>query len=199
MSTVFRADDEPVRSRFEYWRHLIREDIAPLDIKIAADDFNSRIVTGDVGPVRVAELSITAPHEAFRTADLIRDSGPELAKFTVMLSGVMVVEQDGRQASLGPGDLAFADLTRPAHWVASSVKFITVLFPRALLPLRHEELARLTSVGLPGDRGASAMICSPWGWRPDLIAGRRSLSRPGSVPCCCASALSSSNDSLTLS
>jgi AraC-like DNA-binding protein len=160
MSMVFRADDEPVRSRFEYWRHLIRDGIAPLDVKIAKADFNSQVVTGDVGLVRVSELSITEDHEAFRTPELIRQSGPELAKFTVIRSGVMVVEQDGRQAALRPGDLAFADLTRPARWVAPAVRFITVLFPRALLPLRQEELARLTSVGFSGDRGVSAMISS---------------------------------------
>jgi AraC-like DNA-binding protein len=158
MTMVFRAHDVPVRSRSEYWRHLIREGIAPLDVKIAKADFNSRIVTGDVGPVQVSELSINAPHEAFRTPELIGRSGTELAKVTVVRSGVMVVEQDGRQAALRPGDLAFADLTRPARWIAPAARFITLLFPRALLPLRHEELARLTCVGFPGDRGTSAMI-----------------------------------------
>jgi hypothetical protein len=33
-----------------------------------------------------------------------------------------------------------------------------VLFPRALLPFRQDEAARLTSVAIPGDQGVAALI-----------------------------------------
>lgn len=72
--------------------------------------------------------------------------------------GSTVLAQDGRQASQAPGDLAFVDLSRPARWTNSpGAEVIAVIFPRALLPLRPEQLAQLTGVRVPGHRGAASL------------------------------------------
>jgi AraC-like DNA-binding protein len=71
-----------------------------------------------------------------------------------------VVEQAGREAALGPGDFAVVDWSRPARWATASERAVSVMFPRALLPLREEAVARLVGVRIPGDRGAAALFSS---------------------------------------
>jgi AraC-like DNA-binding protein len=160
MSIVFRAEDVPARSRVDYWRHVAGETIVPLDLRIpGAPDFRSRVRTGDVGAVRVTEV-MAPTAELWRTAKLIRRSDPGLYKIDVVAGGHMAVDQDRRQACLGPGDFTLVDLSRPGHWANSPVRLVSVLFPRALLPLRQDEVARLTAVRIPGDQGTAALVSS---------------------------------------
>jgi AraC-like DNA-binding protein len=96
-----------------------------------------------------------------RTPKLIRRSDPGLCKIDVLVSGRIVVEQEGREADLRPGDFAFVDLSRPCRWSGSSyARCVAVTFPRALLALRRAELARLTGVRIPGDHGTGALVSS---------------------------------------
>jgi AraC-like DNA-binding protein len=159
-STVFRAEDEPVASRVDYWKHVTGGTLVPLDIRLhTGPDFRSRIRTGEIGAVRVTEL--TAPHaDATRSARKIRELDPDMCKIDVVASGAVVVEQDGREASLSRGDFTFIDLSRPARWGNRFVRMIAVVFPRALLPLPPNEVSRLTAVRLRGDRGSHALISS---------------------------------------
>jgi AraC-like DNA-binding protein len=154
MSVVFQASDEPVGSRTEYWRHVLAETLVPLD----PVDVPDRLVAAEVGAVRVGELLARKPGGARRTARHVRRSAPELYKFDVLVDGDGVVAQDGREARLRRGDLTFVDLARPARWRMSPARIVAVIFPRALLPLRADEVARLTAVGIPGDRGTGALI-----------------------------------------
>jgi hypothetical protein len=53
------------------------------------------------------------------------------------------VEQDGRRAVLRPGEFAFVDLSRPFRMTGRMHDFMSVVFPRALLPLSHQETGRV--------------------------------------------------------
>jgi AraC-binding-like domain len=95
MSIVFRAED------------------VKLDLRIPGTaDFRSQVRTGDVGAVRVTEV-MAPTAELSRTAKLIRRSEPGLYKIDVVAGGHMAVDQDRRQACLGPGDFTLVDLSRP--------------------------------------------------------------------------------------
>jgi AraC-like DNA-binding protein len=154
MSLLFQASDEPVASRMEYWRHVLAETLVPLD----PIDVPDRLVAAEVGAVRVGELLARQPGGARRTARHVRRAAPELYKFDVLVDGGGVVAQDGREARLRRGDLTLVDLARPARWVMSPARIVAVMFPRALLPLRAEEVARLTAVPIPGDQGTGALV-----------------------------------------
>ena len=102
----------------------------------------------------VGELVQSGPGRATRTGRHARAAPRELFKVELLAAGEGVVEQDGRRANLRPGDLALIDLTRPAKWAMSAaVRCVGILFAPAMLPLRRDELARLTAVRLPGDDG----------------------------------------------
>src|SRR4051812_4375053 len=157
---VFASDDVPIASRTEYWRHVLSDALAPLEPLGPPDAPGLRLVLGSAGPVAVGELSHDGAGGARRTTRHIRRSDPELCKIDVLARGHGVIEQGGREAELRPGDLTLVDLSRPATWAMSSMSCVAVVFPRSLLPLPGDDVARLTAVPIPGDRGAGALISS---------------------------------------
>ena len=47
MSVMLRAEDEPVVSRVDYWRHLAEETVVPLELRVGGSrDFRSQIRAG---------------------------------------------------------------------------------------------------------------------------------------------------------
>ena len=151
MAVVFRPAGEPAADLAESWRELLHSTIGPLEPHGVPDEVRA----GDLGAVRVAALSQCDPGGARRTARHVRRSDSELYKVDVLVRGRGVIEQDGRQAVLEPGDFAFVDLGRPARWTSASAKIVAISFPRELLPLHAD---RLTGVRLPGDKGLGALV-----------------------------------------
>jgi AraC-like DNA-binding protein len=171
---IFRVEDVPVASRLEYLHQSMAETLVPLDIRPAVGPAGLRetSVTRDAGGVRVVAMTLS-PGEAARTPRLIRRSDPGLCKIDVLSSGSLVVDQDGRQAELGPGDLTFVDFSRPCAWMSRTpVEGVAVMFPRELLPLRDDELARLTGQRIRGHRGAAGLASTLARQLPDhLVSG----------------------------
>jgi AraC-like DNA-binding protein len=160
MTAVFRAEEEPVASRAAYWRHVGVETIVPLDLHVLGGaDFSARIVAGQVGPVGVTEV-VGPAAELTRTEMLIRRSDPDLVKIDVQVEGSMLVEQRDRQALLGPGDLAFADLSCPGRWVNSVQRCVVAMFPRAALPFTPDEVTQLTGLRIGGGEDVAGLVAS---------------------------------------
>jgi AraC-like DNA-binding protein len=160
-SVLMRVEDEPPRTRLDYFRHVVADTIVPFGLRIDADhDLRAEILTGPVGSVHVTKLSAATPLEAFRTPSLIRVSDPELFKIDVVVRGDVVFAQGDREAALGPGDLTLVDLSRPCGMTERSDdhEVVVVKFPRAALPLPHNELDRLTAVPISGRDGLGAPI-----------------------------------------
>jgi AraC-like DNA-binding protein len=156
MTVVFANDDVPAPARTEYWRHVLGEALVPLDPLGIPD----RVVYGSAGAVAVGELSHEGQGGARRTTRHIRRSDPGLCKIDVIARGCGVIEQGGREADLRPGDFTLVDLSRPATWAMSSPRCVAVIFPRSLMPLGADDLARLAAVRIPGNRGAGVLISS---------------------------------------
>ena len=157
MSVVFRASDEPAISREESWRHVLGETVGALETQGIPD----RFVAGEIGALRIGELSTSEDGGGKRTSAHIRSSDPDVCKIDVLASGRGVVEQGGREAALRPGDVTLVDLARPATWsTRGAARLIAVVFPTALLPLGRDDVARLTGVQIPGSTGPSAIVSS---------------------------------------
>jgi AraC-like DNA-binding protein len=166
VTVVFQAENEPASQRDERWRHVLSEATGALEPRGIPD----RCVAGEVGAVTVVEMLAGGEGGARRGTAHIRSSDPELYKIDVIAQGRGVVEQGGREAGLGPGDLALVDLTRPATWAMSGpLRMVAVTFPRAMLPLPADDVARLTGVRLAGDRGAAALISTLARQLPDHL------------------------------
>lgn len=154
----FHADRLPRAERLDAERQLIADNaLVPIDVRLEhGPEVASRMVAGELGDVQVLEWR-TGAREVRRTARHIRRSDPELFQIEVAGPGEVCVEQGGRQARLGTGDLAFLNLSRPATWQHRARRFVLATFPRTLLPLPPDELERLTAVRIPGDQGAGAL------------------------------------------
>jgi AraC-like DNA-binding protein len=161
MSVVYHADAAPPKTRRDYWQHVIEGALGPLDVRVDGGlDSGDRLRVGEAGAVRVLELAVSNRRVAERAQTHIRRLDLDVCEIEVHASGHGVVEQNGREARLAPGDFALLDLSRPCRCDYSSAEFVAVVFPRALLPLRPDELARLTGARIPGDRGLGALTSS---------------------------------------
>jgi AraC-like DNA-binding protein len=159
MKAEFRAGDEPVTARREYWQHLAGQALGALDLCVTGEiDPADRIVAGSVGAIRLEELTARHRGGAVRTARQVRRTASELFKIDIPLDGGGIVDQDGRRAVLRAGDFAFVDLSRPARWTMAPQRVIAVLFPPRLLPLRSDQIRRLTATAIPGDHGSGALV-----------------------------------------
>lgn len=156
MSVVFEAAGPAAQQR-DYWRHILGDVLGPLE---PHGGVPQRLLVGDVGAVRVGTLSAPTPGGADRTSRHLRNGADDLFKIDVLVHGRGVVEQHDRQAVLAPGDLTLVDLTRPVRWTMSPMRIVAVVFPRALIPLRRDELTRLTAVRIPGEVGTGALVSS---------------------------------------
>jgi AraC-like DNA-binding protein len=158
MRWEFRAGDEPASSRREYWQHVACQALGAIELRAVGDvDRSDRIVAGGVGAVRVGELSALGPGGAARTETHARRTPTDLCKIDLPMDGGGVVEQDGRRAVLRAGDFALTDLSRPARWTMDARRVIAVVFPIGMLPLRPDQIRRMSAVAIPGDRGGGAL------------------------------------------
>jgi AraC-like DNA-binding protein len=162
VSVLHRVEDEPPAARLDYLRYALASTIAPYDLEVEARGplRNASIHAGQVASVGVTRVVGPGWFDCRRTPTLIRGSDPEMLKIDVQLSGNTAFAQDGRQVVLAPGDFTLMDLSRPSRVrnAGAGQELVAVAFAHDALPLRHDELARLTAVRVPGSDGLGASI-----------------------------------------
>jgi AraC-like DNA-binding protein len=161
MSVLISVGDEPPATRLDYFRHVVADTIVPFGLRphAAGHDLRAQLHSGRLGAVEVTTVN-APPMLAFRTPRLIRASDPGLFKIDVQVRGHTVIAQGDREAGLAPGDLTLVDLSRPCQLADRGDEhlIVAVKFPHAALPLRHNELERLTAVAISGSDGLGAPI-----------------------------------------
>ena len=160
MANWLRAQDEPARTRVEYWQHVMASSLAPYRIRAAHANLRSEIRHADIGPVTVLGIQSSAMDNS-RTSDLIRASDRGMCKVDLVIGGRGAFEQDGRQAVPVPGEFHLVDLGRPHHvaidrWIDGAI----VMFPRALLPVRDKELRELTMAPFSSEDPYGGLVSS---------------------------------------
>lgn len=144
MTYVFRAEDEPPKTRVDYWQHVMASTLAPYRIRTTAGNLRSEIRRAEIGQVTVLGFQSSAMKN-IRTPDLIRNSDRGMCNIYRAGCGRAVFQQNGRQTVPMPGQFHLVDLGRPSHvaidrWIEGSI----VVFPRTLLPVRDKQLRELT-------------------------------------------------------
>jgi AraC-like DNA-binding protein len=162
VSVLLRVEDQPPAARLDYFRHGLASAVAPYDLRMEAEGplRGATIREGRVASVGVATVSFPPSFDCRRTPKLIRRSDPELFKIDVQLRGTAVFGQNCREVLLRPGDVTFVDSSRPSRvrHIGEQHEVVVVNFPHGALPLRHDELARVTAVRVPGSDGLGAPI-----------------------------------------
>jgi hypothetical protein len=141
-------------------RHAVAESIIPFDLRVQDRiGFWAEIRTGELGALRLVDISAPSS-EAVRDPRVIRRWDPEVSSIHLQVYGHPVMEQDGRQVRLAPGDMTLVDLSRPTRAAGSAWRQISLVVPRSLLPLSHRQIRDVSGVVLSGREGTGALVAS---------------------------------------
>ncbi|WP_226356156.1 helix-turn-helix domain-containing protein [Pseudonocardia sp. ICBG601] len=98
---------------FDYWRDIICDTFVQLAARPrSAEPFGGSIRRRELTGLEMS-LVDAGPQDVDRTRSLIARSGEECVLASIQLTGAGAVRQDGREARLAPGAMAFYDSTRP--------------------------------------------------------------------------------------
>ncbi len=132
---------------FDYWRDMICDAFVQLSARPRSDEpFSGRIDHRDLDDVQLSTVT-AGPQQVDRTRSLIARSQEEFVLASIQLDGRGRVHQDGRDAVLAAGSMAFYDSTRPYTLTFDdSFRQLVVQVPRGVLSRRR--LAAGTAVTL---------------------------------------------------
>lgn len=188
VTTEYVTTDGVARDdRFDHWAQEMSHVFGGLDTRpVAAGAFHGTATCDALGQLLLGSIS-AGPLRVRRTERLAARSEDDHYKVALQVAGTCVVEQDGAQGALGPGDLAICDTTRPyAFRYDTAFRTVLMLVPRAMLPVRPEAVRGLTARRLTGESGAAAVVgpsCARSASRPGPARGpRRRASRTGRRP-----------------
>lgn len=151
--------DSPETTDLLSWRTAISQAVVPLDIQAhGSAPFVGRYRQACVGEVKFFDLQTTA-HTVRRTPALITAEQPKFYKMSLQLSGRARLEQSDRTAELHPGDLAVYDTQHPYTLsFPEPSRAMVMIFPQEMVELTAEEVAQVTAVRFPGERGLGRLI-----------------------------------------
>ena len=149
MITGFSTTQVAPGERVDFWREMVRRHFVPLGI----EPLDKGSFEGAVRLRGVADLDIVRvqahPMLASRNWSHIERSASDEYFVALHLRGVAVAHQDGRRATLFPGDLALLDSARPykiEFQDTDRFDHLIIRVPHELLDSRCPRLASATSV-----------------------------------------------------
>jgi AraC-like DNA-binding protein len=144
--------------RFDFWVEESPRVFMPIAVERQTDGAFSGLVMGhDLGPLSVFRIVADAS-DVLRTQHGIAVSDPETLDLALQVRGSSIIEQDGRQARIGPGDLCSYQSSRPfALHPEGPVEFVLLTLARDLLGSRAAAMCALTATRIPGDAGLASL------------------------------------------
>jgi len=156
-----RTTQVPEAERFDFWRQVVSDTFVPLDAtRDTIGAFDGALHGMSLGAARLIQVDADR-HVARRTRRLISGSQEDYFKLGLQVQGRSTLQQDGREAPLGPGDFVVYDTTRPYTFAFTDRgRILVLIFPRALLGLPADRVARLTATRFSGQQGLGRLIGS---------------------------------------
>lgn len=146
-----------VAGNLEEWRGAVLAHHLPVVIDVPGGGAFSATLTARSFDALVVREFDARPHVVAQTSPMPADDG--CYKFGVQLDGYSLFCQDGREAALTPGDLAFCDATRPYELVfRESFRMLTVMFPQSWFSFGADTMAHFTATRFSGRQGAGPLI-----------------------------------------
>lgn len=175
MTLVLDTRQIAAEDRADVVRETIASTVVDVDIDFAHAAGPPAAVYGtitDLGPVRICSVQSNAT-KVQRTPRLARDDTEPRIFLALQMAGSSLIVQNGREAVLRPGDLAFSDSTAPyALLDEHGVRQHFFSIPVAALALPQDLIGRLAAVTLsPGDPVAdlTARFFGRLAARPDIF------------------------------
>ena len=146
--------------RYDEWREAIRHDFVALDMapdrRLGA--FTGTVRSRTIGHLQVSEVaSVTQTYR--RTPRLAGRDDHEYLQVGMIARGAATLEQDGRTATLYPGQLAVYETGRPFQWsMCGDWELHVFTWPRERVALTAAESAGATARRLGARPGLDAIV-----------------------------------------
>lgn len=149
MTALFDTQTVSPRQRQAYWQDVVCQTFVPLECQITRPDaFGGQLQVSTLGELTLAQVRAAEQHVR-RTSPCIARSDDEYILVSLAHQGRAQVLQDGREASLEPGDFALYDTRHPYELKFSGAFSQTVLqIPHRALRERICNIERLTAMTL---------------------------------------------------
>jgi AraC-like DNA-binding protein len=160
MTVLVNTATVGVREREEAWRDTAARAFVPLSFTFPDPRaFRGEISVEMLGNVVVSRVT-AGPHRAERTPRQIARAGDsDHYKISMPVRGTVRISQDGRDATLQPGDLGIYDTTRPYQvCFAEAGRMLVLMFPRADLRLSDNAMRLVTARRVCGRSGIGGLV-----------------------------------------
>lgn len=145
MSTLFSTSSVPQSDRFGYWHDAIRNSFVRTSlVSDCAEGFSGEIDTRPIDALNVSIIT-AAPMTAWRSDSDVRTSTPDVVFLQILLEGTSMVEQDGRQLRMRPGEMCLVDPSRPYSVKTSQARHAVLGMPASRLRRRVGETVPLAA------------------------------------------------------
>ncbi|MFE1589264.1 helix-turn-helix domain-containing protein [Streptomyces sp. NPDC059402] len=161
MGQVLTTDSVPDRDKLAFWHEALAQALVPMTVIPLTDGpFTGRIVTDQVGHLRVCDIDADAQRASRTREHLVPRSGGFIG-IAVPGSGTATLVQDGRTVSAAQGDLLVYDTARPYFLNCPEPFSIRVVhIPRRLLRLPEREIELVTATVIDATEGFGAAVAS---------------------------------------
>jgi hypothetical protein len=158
----FSTDGIPATDRLTFFRDAFLQTVTPAEVYGDPDpEFSARMKMDEFGMVTLTGVVTGSRRRRGlrRTPELIRRCDPRGYRLVLYQQGGATLAHNHHQIRLTPGDMTLVDTSRPYDgWdAADSSRFLSVEFPRGLLPLR-DSVDRLCGARLSGRTGVGALV-----------------------------------------
>lgn len=147
--------------RLDHWHDVVCTRFGSLDTRRTSDtehDFEAALVGTRLGDLQISRVSGSG-HEVHRTPGEIRRSPSDDFHIEIPLRGTALLSQDGREATLRPGDFALCSNARPyTYGFRSSFEELVIQVPRDTMIAVEPRIDRLTAVRSGNDVRLGAAV-----------------------------------------
>ncbi|MFJ4973614.1 helix-turn-helix domain-containing protein [Streptomyces sp. NPDC088755] len=151
--TVARAE------RFDHWAHAMSTAFGGLDSRPAAlVPFHGVARSDTVGLLHVSSID-AGPLTVRRARPRTTQHEDDHYKVALQIAGVCRIEQDGALDTLGPGDIAFCDTSRPYSFTyGMNFRTVLVMLPRPMLSVHPKTMRNVNARRITTDKGMGAVV-----------------------------------------
>lgn len=165
MFQIIRTADLPAAERFRFWRDMLASEVMPMRVTSRRTaDFHAITRVARLGVVTAIAIEHSAINMVERTSRMVRETDPERYLMVMNIAGRHYIDQSGRRALAGPGDITLFSSSRAGRVVldprSASEHRAVLTIPYRALPLKMAAVERLMGVPIPSDSGTAAIVAA---------------------------------------
>ena len=157
--TLYTTDSVPAHRRRAYWCEALSRTFGAMDITVSDEVYSGTIRTTPLGRLQAVTVDGDCL-SALRTRRLVaQGSEDEYVVVKLLDRGAARLEQDGREALLGPGDVFVYDMARPVRLsFPQSFRTKSLVLPRDVLGLSESDITHITASPIGPDTPLGGLL-----------------------------------------